>query len=72
MCGEGGSGMNEEQVNPTPNKLPAGAYSLDALNVVVEGNEDTTVRPITPEEIAAIKRYWERQGRKPPPPYDKL
>jgi hypothetical protein len=64
--------MSESPQNPNLENLPPGFYSLDALNVEVEGPGDTTPRPITPEEIAAIKRYWERQGRKPPPPYDKL
>jgi hypothetical protein len=64
--------MSEQSINPTPDNLPAGPYSLDALNVIVEGPGDTTRRPITPEDIAAVKRYWERLGRKPPPPYDKL
>ena len=63
--------MSEPQNTPTPEAPRSGTDSLNALNVIVEGG-DTTVRPITPERIAAIKRFWERQGRKPPPPWDKL
>lgn len=64
--------MNAPQNSPAPESPCFETDSLDARNVFVEGPGDTTVRPITPEEIAAIKRYWERMGRKPPPPYDKL
>jgi hypothetical protein len=64
--------MNESQPPALPPGLPPGYYSLDALNIVVEGNGDKTVRPITPEHIAVVKRFWARQGRTPPSPYDKL
>ena len=64
--------MSEPSHDLNWEKLPPGAYSLNAVNVIVDGPGDTTIRPITPEKIAAMKRFWERQGRKPPPPYDKL
>lgn len=64
--------MSEPQNAQTPEAPRSGVDSLNALNVFVEGGGDRTVRPITPERIAAINRFWERQGRKPPPPYDKL
>jgi hypothetical protein len=64
--------VSAPQPPPTPEDFRSDVDSRNALNVVFEDDGDTTPRPITPEEIAAIKRYWERQGRKPPPPYDKL
>ena len=64
--------MSEPQNAPTPDVPVPAVNSLNAVNVIVEGGGDTTIRPITPERIAAIKRFWERQGRKPPPPWDKL
>lgn len=51
--------------------LPPGPYS-DAEIIDIDGGEGAVRRPMTAEEIAAMKRFWERQGRKPPPPYDKL
>jgi len=64
--------MSEQSNEPVPDKLPPGFYSLNALNVIVDGPGDTTIRPATPEKIAAMKRYWARLGRPPPPPLDKL
>jgi hypothetical protein len=64
--------MNSAHPSPQPENGRPGFDSSDALLVVVEGGGDTTVRPITPEEIAAVKRFWARHGRTPPPPYDKL
>ena len=64
--------MSAPQESPPPDNVRSDVDSLNALNVAVADNGDTTPQTITPEEIAAIKRYWERQGRKPPPPYDKL
>ncbi len=64
--------MSEPENAPTPEVPVSAVNSLNAVNVIVEGGGDTTIRPITPERIAAIKRFWERQGRKPPPPWDKL
>jgi hypothetical protein len=64
--------VSTPQQSPAPDNFRPEADSLNALNVAFEEKADTTPRPITPEHIAAIKRYWERLGRKPPPPYDKL
>jgi hypothetical protein len=64
--------------SPQPTPSPEGRWSeTDSRNsMLIEADDRGTVsqppRPITPEEIAAIKRFWERQGRKPPPPWDKL
>jgi hypothetical protein len=64
--------VSTPQQEPRPENLRTETDSLNAINVAFEDEGDTTPRPMTPEEIAAIKRFWERQGRKPPPPYDKL
>ncbi|HVS39111.1 MAG TPA: hypothetical protein VMS17_26365 [Gemmataceae bacterium] len=64
--------MNTQPIQPAPDADRSGVHSLDSLNVIIEGNEDTTVRPMTPEQIEAMKRFWKRQGVEPPPPYDKL
>ena len=64
--------MNHSQ--PTQfddDSLPPGPYS-DAEIIDLEISGEPIRRRITAEEIAAVKRFWERQGRKPPPPYDKL
>ncbi len=63
--------MSEPQNALNPEVPFSGVNSLNAVNVIVEGGGDTTIRRMTPEEIAAMKRFWERQGRKPPPPWDK-
>ncbi len=64
--------MAEQPNDDLPEDLPPGAYSLNVVHLIMEGPSETPPRPMTAEEIAAMKRFWERQGRKPPPPYDKL
>ena len=62
--------------NPQPNPSPEGSLARrtvrDAIFIEIEDIGETIRPPMTAEEIAAMKRFWERQGRKPPPPYDKL
>ena len=41
---------------PRPQSPTPRVNSLNAVNVIVEGGGDTTVRRMTPEQIAAIKR----------------
>ena len=66
--------MNNSQPPPAPKGHGSATDSSNSMLVEVDdrGMPPQAPRPITPEQIAAIKRFWERQGRKPPPPWDKL
>jgi hypothetical protein len=67
--------MSTNTPNPSPRRGPT-TDSLDALNIVVEGNGDTTIRPVDPKylpHIREIKRLLAERERKrreqgePPP-----
>ncbi len=64
--------MSAPQESEKPARRRSGFDSSDTLLIEVDGPGDTTMRPVSPQHIAAVKRYWERLGRTPPPPYDKL
>ena len=64
--------MDNSQPTPSPEDSWHDSDSSDVIFLEIDGSGESTRRPMTPEEIAAMKRFWERQGRKPPPPYDKL
>jgi hypothetical protein len=67
--------MSTNTPNPSPARGPT-TDSLDTLTIVVEGNGDTTIRPVDPKHlphIREIKRLLEERERKrreqgePPP-----
>ena len=64
--------MDNSQPTPSHEGSWREGFSSDVDLIEIEDVGETIRRPVTPEEIAAMKLFWERQGRKPPPPYDKL
>jgi hypothetical protein len=55
--------MNEASSNSAPKGQPEGFYSLDCIPLIMDGPEDTTVRPPRPEYVKLVMERRERYAR---------